>query len=78
MWIRSQDRKFLVDAKAIGADGIGIRACIGGDRANSGPLGEYESEERAIEVLDDIQKDLQNTLMADSSQYIVVYEMPEK
>lgn len=87
MWIRSQDRKLLADIKAIGAYSIEIRASIGGNRADTGPLGEYESEERAVEVLDEIQENI-NVLEHDKvyksrheemyAQGRYVYQMPEK
>ncbi|EDK33915.1 hypothetical protein [Clostridium kluyveri] len=78
MWIRSQDRKLLADIKAIGAYSIEIRASIGGNRADTGPLGEYESEERAVEVLDEIQESLWDCLNVDENVIAKVYEMPEK
>lgn len=58
MWIRSQDRNILVttDFLYVGNTGNGAEKevkCIKND--NKITLGEYKSEERALEVLDMIQ-----------------------
>lgn len=53
LWIRSQDKEILTICRDL---------CVGGEKENKiigdagVPLGEYESKERALEVLDEIQK----------------------
>lgn len=61
MWIRSQDKKSLVDAHEIkvfddicNEDSFVFVICSD----NAVTLGVYSSEERALEVLDDIQKQI--------------------
>ena len=82
LWIRSQDKTRLVkitqvkfvdkesdldDFKNVirgyGVDGFNFR------------LGTYETKERAIEVLDEIQDLLQNAYVGNSNR--LVYQMPE-
>ena len=54
MWIRSQDKKTLVDAGSLFANNLKVFAY---DKASVAyTLGEYETQERALEVLDEIQK----------------------
>ncbi len=65
LWIRSQDRLALTKINSIGIEydkklvGYG-KICV--------KLGEYETKERALEVLDEIQKILQP---------IVIYKEPK-
>ncbi|WP_195238612.1 hypothetical protein [Romboutsia sp. 1001285H_161024_C4] len=51
MWIRTQDKKELINTEHIAVEKK--RIC-----SQHTTLGEYESEQRAIEVLDEIQKEL--------------------
>lgn len=59
MWIRSQDKKILIKAESIHIEYVGETEqvadywCLYYLGAN---LGTYTSKERAIEVLDEIQK----------------------
>lgn len=92
MWIRSQDKLFLVEAKRIlilspnayrkKFEIVNYVSEISdaelGTFADYDSLGEYGSKKRAIEVLDEIQKNLENILVVNYSQCIVTYEMPEK
>lgn len=58
MWIRSQDNEKLVNVDYVSISEY-IQNRIYGDSGMSDAvimLGEYESKERAIEVLDDIQR----------------------
>lgn len=90
MWIRTQDKETLLNVNCIDMYNLNkyewiIEAC-GND------LGTYESKERAIEVLDDIQCFLENNYESDMPQhtnslypsYIVcktyktVYQMPNE
>ena len=64
MWIRSQDGKKLVKVtsvhiyvKSYGTFAIeGLNECSAGYVEDIFDVGEYETEERALEVLDEIQK----------------------
>lgn len=87
MWIRSQSRVTLVDAKRLIVaqspylnDGYRvINQYVGTEDSDDyDVLGEYKTKERAIEVMDEIQKNLRNILVVNYSQCIIVYEMPEK
>ncbi len=87
MWIRTQDKETLLNVNCIDVYNLNknewiIEAC-GND------LGTYESKERAIEVLDDIQKLLKSETYFDRSklvEYVIsknisarkVYQMPEE
>lgn len=58
MWIRSQNKKYLINCK-----NLGIRKMINkyvvaliSECADFYPLGSYSSEEKALKVLDEIQK----------------------
>ncbi|MGS5517692.1 hypothetical protein AB8L61_17025 [Clostridioides difficile] len=82
--IRSQDRLDLVKAEWINVDKEYIYAMFG-DINNFKEIGEYENEERAIQVLNEIQKFIENGVRTD---YIdscrvrhnqeKVFEMPVK
>ena len=70
MWIRSQNRKFLIDAKriviiVIAEDRVEIR----GDEYI---LGAYKTYERAIEVLNDIQESI--ATLEHNKMYKFIYE----
>lgn len=86
MWIRSQDKRTLVNANRLWIAGAGIiynlpPTSIEGD---SDLLGKYKNLERAMEVLDDIQKHLENSteIIKDVSNshciHHIVYQMPEE
>lgn len=79
LWIRSQDKNalrkintslYLKDGLSNYAKGEVIFIVSGGDE-----LGEYESKERALEILDEIQEIMTN--LADSDLKIIQYEMPK-
>ena len=66
MWVRTQSRKGLIDAICfttsscrIYADAIGFEDYV---------LGTYATEQRAIEVLDEIQKHISGHLLISNSQ----------
>ena len=90
LWIRSQDRKRLYKAtelfieKDIYKDWC-IETEIGHDYitkdvwyicVNQARLGKYFNEERALEVLDEIQDLLQNAYVGSVNR--IVYQMPDK
>ena len=80
IWVRSQNKGVLVNANYFFMDACN-RVC--GDIAgNSDPnvcaffLGEYDSEEEALAVLDEIQYYIKHLILP-PGQYPVVYQMPE-
>lgn len=99
MWIRSQDRMNLVEAKRLiayekqGKFRIVNQVLHMGDVDDYDILGEYESEERAIEVLNEIQNEISNCVefahtteslpksegnISNTSTSYIVYQMPER
>ena len=84
LWIRSQDKMNLVKIRQISLNYSNKKQIIANytpeSYENSGGyyelLGTYETKERALEVLDEIQRIFYN-----NQKYInnvVVYEMPEE
>lgn len=59
LWIRTQSRKQLIKCENIYIDNIGYTSQTYYINADSIRLGEYKTKERALEVLDEIQKLLQ-------------------
>lgn len=55
MWIRSQNKTRLIDANYIRVNGIYIEAMSFGSYA---VIGEYSSQEKALKVIDRIEKAL--------------------
>jgi hypothetical protein len=77
MWIRSQDKKKLTDYSSVYLAGDNEKIILGMTSIQTkGTLGEYIDKERALEVLDEIHKELNNTLSADSNSFLGVYQMP--
>ena len=71
LWVRSQDR-----IKLIKVDEVKIETVKGGNTfiySHATDLGTYTTRERALEVLDEIQK----ILIDYSKMSRVVYQMPE-
>ena len=92
MWIRSQDKETLMDLNGFtlytGIEQIKLQcrrivndnlntAIMGKNEGVWYYLGTYETKERALEVLSDIQKQLMNYQPAHECQCLVVFEMPE-
>lgn len=80
LWIRSQNKKELIPNPQFGIEQCEERYYIV-DRYNFGNdfiLGEYKSEERALEVLDEIQKLLIALPRTEIPFNDVVYQMPEE
>lgn len=71
LWVRSQDKISLTKINSIGIEydkklvGYG-NVCV--------KLGEYKTKERALEVLDEIQKYI---LLPNTDNSAYVYQMPE-
>lgn len=80
MWIRSQDRKILTKIDDLAIDGTNQ---IWGDCCL---LGKYSSEEKALKVLDEIQRAVESAKVYStnrasnghsmSNEYVMVYQMP--
>lgn len=74
MWIRSQDKRKLLKANSIILENplnngeTGIRGYF--EKNQYAMLGYYKSEERALEVLDEIQAYLENN-------YLAINDMPQ-
>lgn len=68
IWIRSQDRKKLIHCKEIWVEDSSVFGSASGEEGYC-RLGRYSSEERAVEVLDEIQ---------DFLSIIRVYNMPKE
>lgn len=75
LWIATQDDKSLINAKEITVDGKKIEGVIGSaamDHWNK-ILGKYESNERALEILNEIFTEIE-----ESNGFSVTYTMPKK
>ena len=88
LWIRSQKRHSLVKIKhGVTIPEQDLKSVCFYDGEGFNLIGEYETEERAIKVLDEIQKTLTPKIFVsnggdlcamDDDVNIVVYQMPEK
>lgn len=94
LWIRTQNKKqlLLINTIALAEDEIGLLLGYGIDGKVKTGLGEYESDERALEILDEIQdcmtidhthyEDKHNTCYQECGFYksdiLLIYEMPEE
>lgn len=79
MWIRSQDRKNLVIPSAIWISVIS-NTCVYINTDTDISLGMYKSEERALEILEEIQNKIIDYEIAKCNQNLdyrdVLYVMP--
>ena len=74
LWIRSQDRKLLLKCEGIGIYKKHIMYELGHGFTI---YGRYETEERALEILDEIQRHL--VVINDKNDNLFyVYEMPKE
>ena len=79
IWVRRQNRDALVNANYFFID---AGNWVYGNTGNPGPndygffLGEYDSEEEALAVLDEIQYYIKHLILP-PGQFPVVYQMPE-
>ena len=86
LWIRTQDRKklVLINTLAIADDDSGSILGFGIDGRVKVNLGGYKTEERSLEILNDIQNLLNSvhTIFPNRNEKIVganiFYEMPEE
>lgn len=79
LWIRSQDKLKLVKVNYVYVIENKINSfSIYGETIDSGPIiGTYKTKERALEVLDEIQKLLKTAELNDDIN-VIVYKMPKK
>lgn len=83
LWIRSQDKMNLVKVRQISLNYSNKKQIIANytpeSYENSGEyyefLGTYETKERAIKILDEIQDLLQNAYIGNANR--IVYQMPK-
>ena len=74
LWIRSQDKIVLMKVDTLS---LGEKATIlgfGNDGNINGKLAKYKTEERALEVLDEIQEYINSDVMFNLN----VFEMPKE
>ena len=83
MWIRNQDRTILVNADnfIISENDWTVASMTQNSKVIA--LGRYSSEKRALEVLDEIQKEIEQPLTEITSfdvksQYQNVFQMPKE
>ena len=60
LWVRSQDKEILMKANRIDADDKNIIVWDNDCHCGETYMGEYKSKERALEILDEIQKTIIN------------------
>jgi hypothetical protein len=75
MWIRSQDKKVLVNVTDIWIDDNVIKVSNGTTENSFCSIGLYKSSERAMEILNHIQKLLEDVLL-EKIHYVPIYDMP--
>lgn len=73
LWIRSQDRTFLRKVNTIGI--VEGRDFWSIDENLTVSFGKYKTKERAIEILDEIEIEIQNYV---GTKNEIVYQMPEE
>ena len=77
LWIRSQDKKRLVKVDYVYIEPTyGLEICCGSYHCLNQNIGTYTTNERALEVLDEIE-DLMRSL-CDSNLKMIRYEMPKE
>jgi hypothetical protein len=84
MWVRTQDRTGLIEAKSIRYHGYCDHHYI---HSHDLIIGEYATKERALQVLDEIQRAIQENEVTyvsqaqyhvEHSKIATVYEMPKE
>jgi len=74
LWIRSQDRMKLCNAKVLSLDNLQTGIFCNSCEDSYVFVGKYKTKERALEVLDEIQ----NILIDYKEMSRVVYQMPKE
>ena len=78
MWIRTKNRKALLNVNSVAITDNGLKIGTLKDGEFSILLGEYKTEKRALEEVDEIQETLSDICPADYCQLVVIYEMPQE
>ena len=78
MWVRGQDKLELIKADRFTVNNEYIYTYNNSNGDCWIQIGVYSTKERAIEVLNEIQRELTHTFVANERQYITVYRMPQK
>jgi len=76
LWIRDQNRKGLRSVRSIALKGkkvVGYTGSMGIGAPDQSILGEYKTEEKAMAVLDAIEKKIESSLAR-----IAVFDMPKE
>ena len=76
LWVRSQDRESLCTINGIAVDDNTV-ITVSLTLKNIFTLGTYKSKERALEVLDEIQNELEKRQLG-LPNYTGFYEMPKE
>ena len=77
LWVRSQDKENLSKAEHLGV--YNEKIYVNGYEDNGYCIGIYDTPERALEVLDEIQNFISETDIEGNRYYqYQVYEMPEE
>ena len=74
LWIRSQDKIVLMKVDTLALDEKATILGFGNDGNINGKLAKYKTEERALEVLDEIQAYINSDVMFNLN----VFEMPKE
>ena len=77
MWIRSQNREILINIKRLFVNEIVENKKISGYSIDSGgiELGRFSTKQKALDVMDEIEKQLQNNNLI-SISYSGMYKKP--
>ena len=93
LWVRSQNKEYLIDARELAyGENFRVPCVLAFIRNTSRILGRYHTKERALEVLDEIQKRItmlalfamskdrltESAIKEIRDDSLIVYEMPEE
>ncbi|MFC4619327.1 hypothetical protein ACFO4N_11445 [Camelliibacillus cellulosilyticus] len=73
LWIATQDKQSLVNVKEVTVNGKKIEGFIGNGLLDSKVLGKYESNERALEILNQMFEEIEG-----NRGITVTFTMPQK
>lgn len=73
LWILTQDKKRLINTIEVTVNGKKIEGVIGSGLLDSNVLGKYESNDRALEILNEIFIKIEG-----NNGFSVTFTMPEK
>jgi CRISPR/Cas system-associated exonuclease Cas4 (RecB family) len=78
MWIRSQNKEVLVDVTSIFVKEYTLNDYSIIDKISNLKIGDYKTEERAIEILDEIHRFLEDKQPSHPDSFTCVYQMPQE